>query len=262
MNEQEQEILESLENPENCLSISLGNSKLRKTSKKVKEHLKEFGSLNGFIPRVGAYRVASFNLPAGGYEFLGKKYTVCPGAGKCFNVCYAQQGTFRFKGSIKVRILNHQALLHLYQSGVSAVVESLDRLVKKLPKTVAVVRLHDSGDFFSKWYVKVWLQVIRDNPEILFYVYTKSHPMFAGLSVPSNLRITSSYGGIWDDKITGPSASILSTVADRIRGGYVDGNESDKPAILGVPNIGLVYHGGRNLTEVQKETFSVGVRND
>ncbi len=259
MDEQEQGILESLESPENCLSISLGNSKLRKTSKKVKEHLEEFGSLNGFVPRLGAYRVASFNLPAGGYEFLGMKYTVCPGAGECFNICYAQQGTFRFKGSKKVRTLNHQALLILYfRGGVDSVVESLDKQIKNLSKKVAVVRLHDSGDFFKKWYIEAWLKVIERNPEILFYCYTKSHPMFAGMPIPPNFRITSSYGGIWDDKISGPSANILSTVDDRIRGGYVDGNESDMPAILGVHNIGLVYHGGRNLTDEQKTTFSVG----
>ena len=44
------------------LKISDGNSKLRKTSGKVKAHLAEHGSLAGFTPRPKAYRVVSFNL--------------------------------------------------------------------------------------------------------------------------------------------------------------------------------------------------------
>ena len=95
------------------LKATGGNSKLRKTSKKVKAHLKKHGSLNGFVPRKGAYRVFSFNVPAGGYELNGKKYVTCPGASACYDVCYARQGTFRFKGAVKLRIDNHQELLGL-----------------------------------------------------------------------------------------------------------------------------------------------------
>ena len=93
------------------LKISDGNSKLRKTSGKVKTHLAEHGSLAGFMPRTKAYRVVSFNLPAGGYEVEGKSYITCPGADACLSLCYARQGTFLFKGSKRVRIDNHQMLL-------------------------------------------------------------------------------------------------------------------------------------------------------
>ena len=62
------------------VKISDGNSKLVKTSGKVKAHLAEHGSLAGFVPRPKAYRVVSFNLPAGGYEVEGKSYITCPGA--------------------------------------------------------------------------------------------------------------------------------------------------------------------------------------
>ena len=52
------------------IKISDGNSKLRKTGGKVQAHLAEHGSLNGFVPRPKAYRVVSFNIPAGGYEMV------------------------------------------------------------------------------------------------------------------------------------------------------------------------------------------------
>ena len=234
------------------LKISDGNSKLRKTSGKVKAHLAEHGSLAGFVPRPKAYRVVSFNLPAGGYEVEGKSYITCPGADACLALCYARQGTFLFKGSKRVRIDNHQLLLTTYATqGLQGVIDKLDESVKSVTKTVAVIRLHDSGDFFKKWYVEAWVEVIKRHPNILFYAYTKSFPMFKGIDLPSNFRVTYSFGGKWDNKIDGPNSRIFPTLDDRIEAGYVDGNDSDMPAILGEHNIGLVYHGVKNPTEEQ-----------
>ena len=231
------------------LKISDGNSKLRKTSGKVKAHLAEHGSLAGFTPRPKAYRVVSFNLPAGGYEVDNKSYITCPGADACLALCYARQGTFLFKGSKRVRIDNHQLLLTTYATqGLQGVIDKLDESVKSVTKTVAVIRLHDSGDFFKKWYVEAWVEVIKRHPNILFYAYTKSFPMFKGIDLPSNFRVTYSFGGKWDKKIDGPNSRIFPTLDDRIKAGYVDGNDSDMPAILGEHDIGLVYHGVKKPT--------------
>ncbi len=239
------------------LKISDGNSKLRKTSGKVKAHLAEHGSLAGFTPRPKAYRVVSFNLPAGGYEVDNKSYITCPGADACLALCYARQGTFLFKGSKRVRIDNHQLLLTTHVThGLQGVIDILDEAVKSVTKTVAVIRLHDSGDFFKKWYVEAWVEVIKRHPNILFYAYTKSFPMFKGIDLPSNFRVTYSFGGKWDKKIDGPNSRIFPTLDDRIKAGYVDGNDSDMPAILGEHNIGLVYHGVKNPTEEQFEALN------
>ena len=239
------------------LKISDGNSKLRKTSGKVKAHLAEHGSLAGFTPRPKAYRVVSFNLPAGGYEVDNKSYITCPGADACLALCYARQGTFLFKGSKRVRIDNHQLLLTTYATqGLQGVIDKLDESVKSVTKTVAVIRLHDSGDFFKKWYVQAWVEVIKRHPNILFYAYTKSFPMFKGIDLPSNFRVTYSFGGKWDNKIDGPNSRIFPTLDDRIKAGYVDGNDSDMPAILGEHNIGLVYHGVKNPTDEQFEALN------
>ena len=238
------------------IKISDGNSKLRKTGGKVKLHLAEHGSLNGFVPRPKAYRVVSFNIPAGGYEMEDKAYTTCPGAGACLALCYARQGTFLFKGSKRVRIDNHQLLLTTYAtSGLDGVVDILDHAVKSMSKRVAVVRLHDSGDFFKKWYVEAWMEVIKRNTDILFYAYTKSFPMFKGMAIPDNFRVTYSFGGKFDSQIDGPNARIFATLDERIAAGYVDGNDSDMPAILGEHNIGLVYHGVKKPTEEQFDTI-------
>jgi len=234
------------------LKITDGNSKLKKTSAKVKAHLAKHGSLNGFVPRPKTYKVVSFNLPAGGYEIDGKSYITCPGAGTCLNMCYARQGTFLFKGSKRVRIENHKALLFIYKTqGFDALVDKLDECVKTVTRTTAIIRLHDSGDFFKKWYAEAWVAVMARHPGILFYAYTKSFPMFKDITIPDNFRLTYSYGGKFDIQIDGPNSKIFATLDDRIAAGYTDGNESDMPAILGEYSIGLVYHGNKNLTEEQ-----------
>ena len=239
------------------LKISNGNSKLRKTSGKVKAHLAEQGSLAGFTPRPKAYRVVSFNLPAGCYEVDNKSYITCPGADACLALCYARQGTFLFKGSKRVRIDNHQLLLTTHVThGLQGVIDILDEAVKSVSKTVAVIRLHDSGDFFKKWYVQAWVEVIKRHPNILFYAYTKSFPMFKGMDIPANFRVTYSFGGKFDSQIDGPNSRIFPTLDERIAAGYVDGNDSDMPAILGERNIGLVYHGVKNPTEEQFEALN------
>jgi hypothetical protein len=131
------------------------------------------------------------------------------------------------------------------------VVDILDHAVKSMSKRVAVVRLHDSGDFFKKWYVEAWMEVIKRNTDILFYAYTKSFPMFKGMDIPDNFRVTYSFGGKFDSQVDGPNARIFATLDERIAAGYVDGNDSDMPAILGEHNIGLVYHGVKKPTKEQ-----------
>jgi len=68
--------------------------------------------------------------------------------------------------------------------------------------------------------------------------------------------VTYSFGGKWDKKIDGPNSRIFPTLDDRIKAGYVDGNDSDMPAILGEHNIGLVYHGVKNPTDEQFEALN------
>ena len=106
-----------------------------------------------------------------------------------------------------------------------------------------MIRIHDSGDFFSRWYLDAWLTVAQLHPRILFYAYTKSVPMIPG-TLPRNMVVTFSEGGIWDNKINGrPHARIFPDQATREAAGYTEGNESDLPAVKGETRIGLVYHG-------------------
>jgi hypothetical protein len=76
-------------------------------------------------------------------------------------------------------------------------------------------------------------------------------------AIPQNLRITQSLGGKYDNLVNlGRSHSrIFSSHEAREAASYVDGNVNDIPAIEGDIAIGLVYHGGRNLTPAQTKFF-------
>ena len=270
------------------LNFSIGNSKLKKTSKRIKAILEGKGDLNGFVPR--GYRVVSFNTPAGGYKYKGVEYLTCPFAGRCLPIYYARSGPYRWDSAKIPRIANHQILMNVERhgrkqdrwtfnsisEGLEAVVSLLLDSIDNLPKSVGVIRIHDSGDFFSYWYMQAWFMVAAARPDILFYAYTKSINLLKvarkNLSQPENLRITQSFGGKQDHLIdpdlphslifTGHGATKDEQEANahkqRIALGYPDGNdeiEGDLLAISGAPRIGLVYHGTAKLTDAQVNAF-------
>ena len=207
----------------------------------------------------GKYRVVGFGLPAD-VDFTGvdgSQQNTCPAALACRAVCYAKQGTFRFSNVVKARM--HNLALSQRDAFVRDIASDLCTLVVKSKhrrKPYNVVRLHDAGDFYSQAYLDSWSNIARLFPDTIFYAYTKSlHLSFA--DVPSNLRITQSLGGKYDNLVQlGKSHSrIFSSEDARLSAGYEDGNASDIPAIEGVTNIGLTYHGGRNLTPAQVKFF-------
>lgn len=80
--------------------------------------------------------------------------TTCPGASEwCAQYCYAQKGLFPFQ----------------YQRYQSEDVEST--VPAKLP---AYVRWHASGDYDTVEYIEYATSVVNDNPDTLFWAYTRS----------------------------------------------------------------------------------------
>ena len=211
------------------LKWTMGNAKLVKTSGE-------------------AYRVLGFGIPAD-MSFDGGN--TCPGANACRGVCYAKQGRYIMAGVKNARLHNFNASRS--DMFVLDATKDLNRLVKRYN----VVRLHDSGDFYSQEYLNAWKLIADTFPEVIFYAYTKSLHLDIESNKPANLRIVQSLGGKYDAKInmTLPHSRIFSTDADRIAAGYIDGNVSDIPAIEGEINIGLVYHGVRKLTAAQNDFF-------
>lgn len=200
----------------------------------------------------------SFNLPAFKSE---DGFRVCPGSGTCSKVCYARQGWFNRSVVAGLREDNLAVL-----RAAADPAQLLQALVDELAPDVGLIRLHDSGDFYSRAYLDAWLTVIRSAPSKLFYAYTKSIPIVlpavAAGDIPDNLKLVYSEGGRWDHLIPedAPHSRIFANHARREAAGWIDGNgdEADLPAIRGDKRIGLVYHGGSRDTGVldQTELFS------
>ena len=200
--------------------------------------------------QIPARRAATFSLPSL-YDSEGRDN--CPYARECAAYCYARQGRYllpsvddpRQRNSSRVREL--LAPMHGWRVLANALVDDVRALGLRL------VRVHDSGDFFSPDYLRAWLRASETLlKDAIVYTYTKALPRivhdvgWAHVEI-SGLLVTQSYGGSHDHLIDpGRSHAIVFAHAwERHHAGYVDGNGplGDLPVIRGDIRIGLVYHG-------------------
>ena len=73
-----------------------------------------------------------------------------------------------------------------------------------LPYKEDLVRIHESGDFYSLLYMQCWIETARLNPNKTFYAFTKSlnHWLTLNNELPSNMFITASMGGKLDSLVS------------------------------------------------------------
>lgn len=152
-----------------------------------------------------------FSLPAG---------KTCPGALFCLSFavvgdngkrkvqdgpntqfrCFAATSEAQYDGPFYNRARNLQLIVDAIQSNTAAelINNSLQNARKKGTK---LVRIHESGDFFSGAYLDAWIAVARINPDLQFYCYSKNLPIFIEANLPDNFFMTASYGGKFDSMI-------------------------------------------------------------
>jgi hypothetical protein len=100
----------------------------------------------------------------------------CPGAGPCKINCFAMKGgKIQFEGPW----LSDGRILTYLLNDPMEFFNQLDREIKKEEKKgdkggySITIRWHDAGDFFSPEYVEMAFNLARNNPDVLFYAYTK-----------------------------------------------------------------------------------------
>jgi len=217
--------------PKLFLKWSLGNTKVNKLKKR-------FG------------KTVTFSLPA----YKSKNgFLVCKGAQACISVCYAQQGFFVMPTKIKAMEHNLKIARKGFKPFLKALVNDITQIKPGL------IRVHDSGDFIDLDNLNAWKEAARRFPDIRFYAYTKNLQLPIYENLPSNFSIVQSEGGKWDSDIdeSKPHARIFSSQKAMKEAGYQNGSNTDYLAITGrTNNIGLKYHGTRNLTEAQEKYFS------
>jgi hypothetical protein len=113
----------------------------------------------------------AFGLPSG-------KAFSCPGATSvCETICYAGRLEKVFKGIRDVITSNYEQLLATDTLGMIALIDEMIQDFKgecEKRNAEKLFRIHWDGDFFSEDYARAWQFVIRLNPDVQFWVYTRS----------------------------------------------------------------------------------------
>jgi hypothetical protein len=113
----------------------------------------------------------AFGLPA------GQAYS-CPGATTvCESVCYAGKLEKVFPSMRALLEHNWQILSNAdYGTMVRELNAMIGEFVADCEKRGAekAFRIHWDGDFFSREYASAWANVVRRNPDVTFWVYTRS----------------------------------------------------------------------------------------
>ena len=203
-------------------------------------------------------QIASWALPA---------IVTCPGAKDCLSYCLALQGRYTTKPVADLRFRNRVALQRAEdQNGVEGMADLLFECFKtwivSLPgvTTHAIMRLHDSGDFFSQAYVDAMAQAIQrihvfidEHPrlkgmEFRPYGYTKSLNLDLDGLIKAGVSLVQSHGGRFD-KLIDPSMPISQVgtkesrpPSDEWKSGQSE-EYMDTLALLGFKRIWLEYHG-------------------
>lgn len=130
-----------------------------------------------------------WNLPA---------MKTCPGSTPhCREKCYARKAEKCYPSCMPARIRNYKESKK--KSFVFDMAFTILKIAKGTKKSHIIVRIHESGDFYSKEYVEKWLAIMAIcavDPRIKFIAYTKSFDFFDGLTLPGNFSLRAS---VWDD---------------------------------------------------------------
>lgn len=195
------------------------NSKLKKTSKELNKRVFNFG--------ITAYKTSKGKI-------------VCPFAKDCIKYCYAKKGAYTW---------SNVAPAFEKRYNITKTIAFVPLMIKEIKrKRVDFLRIHDSGDFYSKEYLNKWLTIAETLPDVKFYAYTKSHDFFRSIDLPNNFDIIFSEGSKLDHKINKSKerhASIFNSKQELLKAGYVDASKIDLFATKFFSNnhkVGLIYH--------------------
>ncbi len=201
------------------MNLLTQNSKLKKTSKELGKRVFNFG-----IP---AYKTASGKL-------------TCPMADACVKFCYAKKGAYIWS-NVK------PAFERRYE--VTKQDDFVDVMTAEiLKKKAEYVRIHDSGDFYSRKYLQKWIEVMKQNPGVRFYAYTNMVELMKEAELPYNFDVTFSDSGkqrhLIDTRMD-KHTRIFKSKEDLDLAGYTDASKLDLYATKWfnkTNKVGLIYH--------------------
>jgi hypothetical protein len=201
------------------MNLLTQNSKLKKTSKEL------------------GLRVFNFGIPA--YKSASGKLT-CPMADECVQFCYAKKGAYIWS-NVKPAFEKRYQL-----SKTLEFIDAMNAEIKK--KRPDYVRVHDSGDYYSRSYLAKWITIANQNPSVRFYSYTNMVDMILKTNMPDNYDIIFSNSGkqkhLIDEK-THRHTKIFDSSNSLDNSKYVDASSVDLYATKWfnkTNKVGLIFH--------------------
>lgn len=167
------------------------------------------------------FDVHEFNIPAG---------HTCPFAKDCKICVDRYTGKFDTTGDL---YRCYAAISERYPNVRKQRWANLEGLyngeIPVVPKEATHVRIHGSGDFYSQGYFDMWLDVVRKNPEVKFWAFTKSIQFWINRlgQIPMNLQLNASYGG-YQDHLIGANHLKFAVVYNDIKVALATGLPIDK----------------------------------
>ena len=202
------------------MNLLTQNSKLKRTSKEL------------------GLRVFNFGIPA--YKSASGKLT-CPFADECIKFCYAKKGAYVWSNVQPAFEKRYQ--LSKTNKFIPAMIDEIN---KKRPD---YVRVHDSGDYYSKQYLYKWLAIALNFPNVKFYSYTNCVKMFKSTRLPDNYDIIFSDSGKQKhliDQSRDRHTKIFHNHTELISSDYIDASKIDLYATKWFNkdniNVGLLAH--------------------
>ena len=183
------------------MNLLTQNSKLKRTSKEL------------------GVRVFNFGIPA--YKSASGKLT-CPFADACVKFCYAKKGAYVWSNV-------QPAFEKRYQlSKTDKFIQAMsDEITKKKPD---YIRVHDSGDYYSKAYLNKWLAIAAIHTDVRFYSYTNCVQMLKDVDLPNNYDIIFSDSGkqkhLIDQKLD-RFTKIFDSYDELMSKGYINASKID-----------------------------------
>ena len=194
---------------------------------------------NSKIKKTGKHfnvRLFNFSIPA--YKSKNNMIT-CPMADSCIEFCYVRKGMYK--------MASKWSELKLKASLKDDFVEAMNQDIKD--KKAEYVRVHDSGDYYSKEYLLKWFQIAQDNPDVKFYSYTNNITMIKNLkSIPINFDFIFSDSGKQNkfiNKTEDRHTKIFKSLEDLKKAGYKDSSNYDLYATKwfnDTKKVGLIFH--------------------
>jgi hypothetical protein len=181
-------------------------------------------------------KLFNFSIPA----YKSKSgFTTCPSADICIKFCYAQKGMYKFASK--------WSELKLQATFKDDFVAAISKDIKD--KKAEFVRVHDSGDYYSKEYLLKWFKIAEQNPNVKFYSYTNEVNMIKNLkSIPINFDFIFSDSGKereFINKKNDRHTKIFGSLKALKKANYEDSSEFDLYATRWFNksnNVGLIIH--------------------